>query len=157
MGGIKARRDFSRAETKELALSKVSPAISKRSHRRIRSRRVAALVACKLGRLIDQAVASGRPRPHGAAGDADPEDISPEEFRLRIARRLNDIRGAFRRCPASVCRRVQACADPALPCLAAVAPPRGDEENLALSVLRKSLERQRSAVEAEDRDAARRQ
>jgi hypothetical protein len=108
--------------------------------RRMGLRRVTALAARKLGRLIDQSVASGRPRPQGTSADANPEDLSGEEFHLVIARALNNFRAAAWRCPAPVCRRAKACADPRLPCLAAIAPPREGEEDYALYVLRNLLE-----------------
>ena len=90
---------------------------------------------------------------------AEPDDEfqNIEEFRCELLRRLKNLGEAWRRCPASVCRRAHACAHPEFRCRPETPPPSDPVKTArVLARLRRRLESLGWADEAEDQDAVQR-
>ena len=84
------------------------------------------------------------------APDPMDEFANMDEFRAMLLRRLQNVRAIWRRCPARVCRRAKACADPDFPCTRLPTPPRDPEKQARiLAYLYKRLERMVAEDEGE--------
>jgi hypothetical protein len=87
--------------------------------------------------------------PDGDNDEPMPQDI--DEFRRQIVRKIQTMRGMYRRCRAPICRRVKRCAGPTLRCVddfpARKTTP--EQQAAAMAALQRALKRRLQQVRDE--------